>query len=331
VESLMNLCRYEWNDEIAIGIYLNDAVLPLNSALDLADSDDVTTDQILDWLPGGKHHEVSGKIVSSLNDMSKEQRAEKIGNVTLRLAEGGGSGFAPSDEGDTARLLTPIAQPGKLLLLAGNYSKHIEEQGGRSEERDRTFPYLFMKPLTTITNPGDPVRIPECSPDNIDWELELGVIIGKECHGVPEAEALDYVAGYTVINDISDRGFRPNPQRVERPKDTFFDWQHGKWHDTFCPIGPCVRSADDLPDPQQLEMTLKVNGNLEQQGSTSQMIFSVAAIIAFISSITTLMPGDIISTGTPHGVGNAKGKSLKPGDTLEAEIKGIGTLRNPVA
>ena len=182
----------------------------------------------------------------------------------------------------------------------------------------------------TLTNPGDPVRIPEVSPNHIDWELELGVIIGRTAKNVKEADALNYVAGYTVVNDISDRKFRPNPGRTQREKDGFFDWLHGKWHDTFCPMGPCVLPADELPDPQTLHMTLKVNGGVEQDGSTAEMVFPVAAIIEFISSFVTLVPGDIISTGTTAGVGHAKGKFLKAGDVMEAWIEQIGTLRSPV-
>ena len=156
------------------------------------------------------------------------------------------------------------------------------------------------------------------------------MIIGRRCHGVSEADALDYVAGYTVVNDISDRVFKPNPERNQRPKDVFFDWLHGKWHDTFCPMGPCVLPADELADPQLMKMTLKLNGEVEQDASTAQMVFPVAAIVEFISSFVTLEPGDIISTGTPAGVGSAKGKFLKSGDVLEAAIEGIGVLRNPV-
>ena len=133
----------------------------------------------------------------------------------------------------------PIAQPAKILLLAGNYATHVVERGGIAAERDETFPYVFMKPpTTTLTHPGDPIVIPRVSPDHIDWECELGVVIGRRCRDVDEAEALDYVAGYTVVNDISDRKFTPNPGRKPRERDKFFDWLHGKWHDTFCPIGP---------------------------------------------------------------------------------------------
>lgn len=231
----------------------------------------------------------------------------------------------------SVELLVPIPRPPKLLLLAGNYAAHIEEGGGVAAQRAETFPYVFMKPPTTaLTDPGKPIRIPAVSPDHIDWELELGVIIGRRAKRVKEADALQYVAGYTVVNDISDREFHPNPQRKVRQKDTFFDWQHGKWHDGFCPLGPCVVSADAIPDPQKLEMKLTLNGQVRQDSSTAYQIFPVAAVIEFLSSFVTLEPGDIISTGTPAGVGNTTGTYLKPGDRLEATIRSIGTLVTPV-
>lgn len=309
----MRICRYEQEGEVFAGFYLDDGVLPLQS---LADAQDIPLDpgcDLLDYLPGGSQHAQIRAVQSSLGSLMDEEL------YPLRV---------PIEE---IRLLVPVPSPSKLLLLAGNYSKHIEEGGGRAEERARTFPYVFMKPpLTTLTHPGDPVRLPTVSPDHIDWELELAVIIGKTCRKVSESDALSHVAGYTVINDISDRKFRPNPGRSEREKDGFFDWLHGKWHDSFCPMGPCVLPADECPEPQQLNLELRVNGHIEQQASTAEMVFPVAAIIEFISSFVTLEPGDVISTGTPHGVGAAKGKFLRDGDVLEAEIRQIGVLRNPV-
>ena len=214
----------------------------------------------------------------------------------------------------TAQLLVPIPRPNKLFLLAGNYAEHIREGGGVAAERAETFPYVFMKPpTTTLTNPGQPVVIPAISPGAIDWELELAVVIGRRAKGVKEADALSVVAGYTVINDISNRKFRPNPERKKREKDVFFDWLHGKWHDSFCPCGPCITSADAIPDPQALAMKLSVNGQTKQDASTGLMVFPVAAVIEFISSFVTLEPGDIISTGTPSGVGNTTGTYLHAG------------------
>ncbi|RPI88847.1 MAG: FAA hydrolase family protein, partial [Planctomycetaceae bacterium] len=230
-----------------------------------------------------------------------------------------------------AKLLVPVPRPNKLFLLAGNYADHIREGGGIAAERAETFPYVFMKPpTTTLTDPGQPIRIPRVSPGAIDWELELAVVIGRRTKAVSEAEALGCVAGYTVINDISNRKFKPNPKRKERPKDNFFDWLHGKWHDSFCPCGPCIVSADAIPNPQSLPLQLKLNDQIRQDASTALMIFPVAAVIEFISSFVTLEPGDIISTGTPAGVGSTTGTFLKPGDVLSAQIGQIGTLVTPV-
>jgi 2-keto-4-pentenoate hydratase/2-oxohepta-3-ene-1,7-dioic acid hydratase in catechol pathway len=140
------------------------------------------------------------------------------------------------------------------------------------------------------------------------------------------------VAGYTACNDVSDRRFRINPQRKPRDKDSYFDWLHGKWHDTFLPMGPCVVSSATVPDPQKLRLQLRVNGKTMQDANTGQMIFSVAALISILSQFTTLEPGDILVTGTPSGVGHARKPPiyLRPKDIVEAEIDSIGVLRNPV-
>lgn len=306
----MRLCRFQQEGREQIGFYGEERIVPLLRAAEEQAVDLPNSDSLLDFLPGG---ESRGLIVEVQQNLDSEQQS-RLGIPT-----------------DKVQLLVPVPQPSKLMLLAGNYSKHIEEGGGRAAEREQTFPYVFMKPpRTTLTHPGDPIRIPAVSPDHIDWELELGVIIGRECKSVSEADALGYVAGYTVVNDVSDRQFKPNASRIEREKDGFFDWLHGKWHDTFCPMGPCVLPADELADPQQLGLTLRVNGEAEQQGSTAEMVFPVTAVIEFISSFVTLVPGDVISTGTTSGVGAAKGKFLRPGDVVEAQIEQIGVLRNPV-
>ena len=309
----MRLCRFRHQGAEQVGFYCDKGVISLARAAESQGTELVQSDCLLTYLPGGNARPAVIELQNQLAGLAEADRSA----LSVPLGE--------------VSLLVPIPSPSKLLLLAGNYSKHIEEGGGKATERALTFPYVFMKPpLTTLTNPGDPVKIPAVSPDHIDWELELGVIIGKRCHAVGKADALDYVAGYTVINDISDRQFKPNPNRAERAKDSFFDWLHGKWHDTFCPAGPCVLPADEQADPQTLKLALRVNGELEQDGSTAEMIFPVVAVIEFISSFVTLVPGDIISTGTTSGVGAAKDKYLKPGDVVEAEIENIGVLRNPI-
>ncbi len=312
----MRLCRFAQGSAVRAGFYFDSTLVPLDAAARLhreRTHKEVALpagDDLLALLPGGSH----------------ATAARELGGW-LSANRGAADGAALAV--DKVQLLTPIPSPPKIILLAGNYNEHIKEGGGQATERAKTFPYLFQKPpTTTLNHPGAAIVIPKVSPNHIDWECELGVVMAKRCKSVKEADALGYVAGYTVVNDISDRKFRPNPGREKREKDSFFDWQHGKWHDTFCPVGPCVTSAHALPDPQKLGLTLTVNGKTWQNASTAQMIFPVAAIIEFVSAIVTLEPGDIISTGTPSGVGNTTGTYLKPGDQMEAAIEGIGVLRN---
>jgi 2,4-diketo-3-deoxy-L-fuconate hydrolase len=312
----MRLCRFQEGEDTLLGFFWETHIIPIDSASEAfsqateEDLDLIPGDDPLELLPPSESAAAALRLyqwLETLNDADREAISVPIDQVSLRV---------------------PIRTPGKLLLLAGNYAKHVEERGGTTAEREETFPYVFWKPpTTTLTDPGDPIVLPANSPDYIDWECELGVVIGSHCKNVSEAEALDYVAGYTVINDISDRKFTPNPTRKTRERDKFFDWLHGKWHDTFCPLGPCLLGAEGV-DPQALHLTLKVNGETKQDASTAQMVFPVAAVVAFISSFTTLEPGDVISTGTPSGVGSATGTYLKHGDEIEASIERIGTLRN---
>jgi len=315
----MRLCRYQQRDSVHVGIYDEKTILSLAAAATAYGQGTherlpiPVGDSLIDLLPGGKHAEAAKKVV--------DWAAKNDGNIPASARV----------ETDKVQLLVPIARPNKLLLLAGNYNSHIQEGGGIATERAETFPYVFMKPpSTTLTDPGKPVFVPKSSPKNVDWECELAVVIGKGGKHITEANALQHVAGYTVVNDISDRKFKPNPERKERKNDSFFDWLHGKWHDSFCPCGPCVVSAATVPDPQKLKMKLTVNGKVWQDASTAQQIFSVAATIAFISNIVTLEPGDIIATGTPAGVGNTTQTYLHAGDKVEAWIENIGTLSSPI-
>ena len=316
----MRLCRFILDDLTLTGFFADDCVIPIDQAAEAyaeetgADLYLPNTEDLLDLLPpDGEAFEAASTLSRWIHSLEPANRED----LEIPLED--------------VRLLVPVGSPKKILLLAGNYAAHVAERGGTAAEREETFPYVFMKPpTTTLTNPGEPIVIPTVSPDHIDWECELGVVIGRHCKDVEEVHALDYVAGYTVVNDISDRKFTPNPGRKVRERDKFFDWQHGKWHDTFCPMGPCITSADAVPDPQVLPIRLSLNGETKQDANTSQMVFPVAAIVAFLSKFVTLEPGDVISTGTPSGVGSATGTYLKPGDVLRASVDGIGTLENPV-
>ncbi|MBE2314370.1 fumarylacetoacetate hydrolase family protein [Solirubrobacter sp. CPCC 204708] len=208
-----------------------------------------------------------------------------------------------------------IQRPGKIVAIGLNYMDHVRESGAEPPAK----PLVFCKFTTSIIGDGDQIKIPRGLTERVDWEVELAAIIGKEARNVSEAEALSYVSGYTVANDVSARDLQ------------FADvqWVRAKSLDTFCPLGPQVVELDD---PQNLKLITRVNGEVKQDSNTSEMIFGVAELISFCSHSFTLEPGDIILTGTPWGCGEFMDpkQSLKDGDVVECEIEGIGVLRNPV-
>ncbi len=230
---------------------------------------------------------------------------------------------------EQVKLLAPIPRPGKVIALAGNYSEHIKEAGlalGLSDSpRKTTVPRPFLMPATVVIGPNEEIPWP-CYSEQIDYEIELGVIIGKEAKCIEPDGALDYVAGYTICNDVSARSVTFKEGRNSRPWDEFYDWLNGKWADGFLPMGPCLLTADEIDDVQNLDMELKVNGEVRQKANTGQMIYPVADIVSFLSHIMTVEPGDIIATGTPAGVAMATGEFLQPGDAIECRIENLGTL-----
>ncbi len=228
-------------------------------------------------------------------------------------------------------LLAPISRPGKLLAVAGNFQAHIEEGGGQRVDKTVIVPKLFIKPSSSIIGPGEPVALPTVS-NALDWELELAIVIGKGGRDIPLASARDHIAGYSVINDISARSMQWGVEgRTPGGFDDFFDWLNGKWGDGFAAWGPYITTTDSVkPDPNDLEMTLDVNGKTWQHGSTADMIFSPEEIIAFASRWMTLEPGDVIAGGTLDGTGDASGVYLKAGDVMTGTIGDLGTLVTPV-
>lgn len=216
------------------------------------------------------------------------------------------------------RLGPPVARVGKMICVGMNYARHAAETGAPVPEQ----PVLFMKATSAIVGAFDDVMIPRGSTCT-DWEVELGVVIGETARDVPEAQALAHVAGYLVVNDLSERAFQ-----LEHGGQ----WVKGKSCDTFGPIGPWLVTTDEIPDPQRLDLWLEVNGHRYQASNTSDMVFGVARLVSYISRYMTLQPGDVISTGTPAGVG----LGLKPptylraGDTIELGIAGLGRQRQRV-
>lgn len=224
------------------------------------------------------------------------------------------------------KLMAPIPTPGAIYCLARNYTEHILEFDEKVMEQDKMVPSIFIKPQTCVTGPGGPIILPKVG-RQIDWEAELAVVIGKKAKYVSAENAIKYVFGYTCMLDISERGLKIRKRTEDRGRDKFFDWLNGKWMDTFAPQGPWITTKDEIDDPQSLYINLSVNGVEKQNGNTGQMIFSIAEIISYLSKIVTLMPGDIISTGTPSGVGAPKGTFLKDGDLIEMKIEKIGCLK----
>jgi 2-keto-4-pentenoate hydratase/2-oxohepta-3-ene-1,7-dioic acid hydratase in catechol pathway len=239
------------------------------------------------------------------------------------------SASGQEQELSSVRLLSPLRRPPKILALARNYQDHISEGGGARVDKSRIVPKLFLKPSSAIIGPDEPVCLPTIS-NTTDWEVELAVIIGQMCRNVSEARALDYVFGYTIANDISARTTEWGVQREGDHWDEFFDWLNGKWPDGFAPLGPYVLTAEEIADPQALDLALYLNGERKQHSNTREMISTVAETIAFASRFMTLEPGDVIETGTPSGVGATTGTYVKAGDVMEATIEKLGTLRTPV-
>ncbi len=225
-----------------------------------------------------------------------------------------------SEPADVAKVLAPIVPPA-IVCIGLNYRKHADESGSPPP----SFPVLFIKNPACVQNPGDYIEIPTfLASDSVDYEGELCVIVGKRCKNVTEAQALDYVLGYTCGNDVSARDW----QRQKGGSQ----WCRGKSFDTFAPLGPCIALKDEIPDPNKLRLKTTVSGEVMQDWSTEDMIFSVPKLVSFLSGSTTLLPGTVIMTGTPHGVGMGKNppRWLRPGDTVSVEIEGIGVLTNPV-
>jgi 2-keto-4-pentenoate hydratase/2-oxohepta-3-ene-1,7-dioic acid hydratase in catechol pathway len=212
----------------------------------------------------------------------------------------------------------PIERPQKIVCVGLNYRDHAEEQGVPLPE----WPILFAKWPNTLIGPGEPIVVPAIS-QQVDYEAELGVVVGTRVKGASPDNALEAVAGYLCLNDVSARDLQFGDKQ----------WVRGKSPDTFCPVGPSLVSASDVPNPQNLRIRAILNGEVMQDSNTSNMVFGVADIVSFISQAITLEPGDLIATGTPAGVGVFRDPPvlLKPGDEITIEIEGLGELTNPVA
>jgi len=264
------------------------------------------------------------KIIRYLDQQSLVHYAsESTDGTCFRIAGDIYGSFRVTDErADVCKILAPVAAI-QILCIGLNYRHHAAEANAKVPER----PILFVKGINALQHPGDPIEIPQhLRSDEVDYECELAVVIGKACKNVSRRDALDYVLGYTCCNDVSARD--------HQIKLGGGQWCRGKFFDTFAPLGPRLVTRDEIPDPNALKIATILNGERVQDWTTSDMIFDVPALIEYLSGSTTLLPGTVILTGTPHGVGMAAKPAprwLRPGDQVSIEIEKIGVLSNPVA
>jgi 2-keto-4-pentenoate hydratase/2-oxohepta-3-ene-1,7-dioic acid hydratase in catechol pathway len=261
------------------------------------------------------------KIVRFLDFQGAVHYASQQADGAYELLSGGLFNLQPTGKpAGITKLLAPV-EPSAFWCIGLNYRRHAEETKAQIPE----YPVLFFKGPNALQHPGEPIALPRHLPsDSVDFECELAVVIGRKCKNVCRANALDYVLGYTCANDVSARDWQIRKGGSQ--------WCRGKTFDTFAPLGPCLVTRDEIADPNQLGIRTILNGETMQDWNTNDMIFDIPTLIEFLSGSTTLLPGTVILTGTPHGVGMARRPRvyLKPGDSVTVEIDGIGALTNPV-
>jgi len=263
------------------------------------------------------------RIIRFLDEAGQQRFGKDFDKGQATLLEGDSiTALVETDQiCNVKKLLAPIVPPA-IIGIGLNYHQHANETGMEAPK----YPVVFMKNPASIANPGDPVLLhSSCmEPPEVDYEAELAVVIGQAAKDVSPADALGYVLGYTAANDVSARRWQGRKGAGQ--------WVRAKSFDTFCPLGPELVTADEIHDPQNLRLTCELNGQLMQDGNTGDMIFPVAELISFLSTGATLLPGTVILTGTPSGVGFTRKPPvyLMPGDTVEVTLEGIGLLKNPV-
>jgi len=231
-----------------------------------------------------------------------------------------------------ARLLAPIPNPGMILSTGLNYHAHLEEMNTPVPDR----PHAFVKSSAAVIGPGAAIVLPPSNPDMVDWEGEFTDVIGRDCHAVSAAEALDHVVGYTLINDVSARDWVAPVFASQGVFGPILAWEHnllGKQFPTFCPLGPGIVTKDELADPDDVKLETRLNGRVMQSTNTNDLVFGVAALIGYYSRFYRFRAGDLITTGSPAGVGFGRKPPIfmKNGDTIEVSAAGVGTLSNPIA
>jgi acylpyruvate hydrolase len=308
----MRLVTYSWRGHAALGALVNGWVVDLYRAHRAALSRSGNTDELA-VAEFRVPSDLLGLLRGGEKSMAAARRALRFVEERRAMDDGDGLCHSASD----VEILAPVQRPGKIVCVGLNYHSHLAEIGERIPE----YPILFLKPTASIIGNGQRIVLPRVS-RQVDYEGELAVVIGRQGKYIPRESALSYVAGYTCANDVSahDIEFRTS------------QWTSGKMLDTFCPLGPVLVTPEEIPNSSSLRLKTSLNGRLVQDETTADMVFPVDFLLSYVSSLATLEPGDVILTGTPAGIGcNRKPQVfLRPGDHVDVEIDGIGTLANSV-
>jgi len=303
--------------QAAAGVMIGDDVLDLRAGATLIPEAGAVAGSVRDILGGG---DAALSAVRKIVDKAS-------GNLQADLRANGA--LVPLAK---TKLMAPIPQPTLILSCGMNYHEHLREMNTPVPKT----PTAFTKNAASVIASGEAIILPKAAPDMVDWEGEFSLVIGKPCFGVKAADALNYVAGYTIINDVSARDWVAPIFKAEGTMPAILSWEHnilGKQFPTFCPMGPVIVTADEVGDVSDLHLEARLNGQVMQSTSTSDLVFDVPKVIEYFSRFYRLMPGDIITTGSPSGVGYGRNPKvfMKPGDVIEVEVQGIGILRNPIA
>ena len=295
------LLTYETADGFTnVGLLIGDNVVDLVAELKARGSNGIPTASVDEIL---KQWDVARPVLEAIAEKPEGGTAKPLSAIKLRA---------------------PIANPGAIYCAAANYYDHAMEMTGRALDKSKLEPYFFIKSSSAITDPGAPVHLPVKHSQKFDWEAELAAVIGRSARNLTLDNALDCLAGYTICNDMSARD---HMKREDWPFGS--DWFSQKSWENSAPMGPWITPASEIADPQNLAIKTWISGELMQDSSTNQMVFSVAELLVALSEQITLKPGDVVPTGTCAGVGAARGRFLKPGDDIKMEIEGLGTLENP--
>jgi len=318
----VKLVAYESGKQAALGVVVNDWIVGVGPALQLLKTRRVPRDlaQRANFKSASRRVLDAGAAPKDMIELLGRGQAwgKSLATVTSLLARGIDPKKAPLFTPlAKARLLAPIPKPGKITCVGLNYADHAREQGHEPPKS----PIFFLKSGNTICGPGDPIHLPPNS-SQVDYEAEFAVVIGKKGSRIPEEKAYDYVAGYMILHDVSARDLQFSDGQ----------WYRGKSCDTFAPTGPWIVTRDEIKDPHNLRISLTLNGETMQDSNTSNLIFSVPYLVSYLSQSATWEVGDLISTGTPPGVGVFRKPPvfLKAGDSASVTVEGLGTLTNPV-